>query len=352
MHLSRRGTRVARLAVASLVCSLALAQTAPRTQVAAPSFASVAQAAARQNYTVVEQRRFRDAQGNVVSVRERLDVVANGTDLPDYRLSFLGVVGEPSKSPLDLEWQRTYQRYGRLFVDHGSFHIADVAEVQQNYTIHHFGTVIRAGRLALREVVFPAASDKSTWLIDVDAATNIPLYQVEYDSQFRMLAEVEAETFSPNPPAPVAMSASGVAPVAVTTSAAVTHPSFAAALTYLGNPTGMIEPGANLVPGYVMDRVFTRDDPLNGQQKLVVVYTDGVDQVMVVQTPNTADVFASLGTVKEGGAGNTIGRYRDPALSVLVFWDDDVLFHVAGRGAMQRLDDVAKRVYLQALSTH
>jgi len=351
MHLARRCADLTRLAIASLLCSLAVSQAPPRTPAAPPTFAAVALAASQQSYSMVEQRRFRDSQGNVVSVREKLDVFANGSDSPDYQLAFLGVVGEPLKSPLNVEWQQIYQRYGRMFVDHGSFRISDLGKVQQNYSLHHFGTVIRAGRVAFREVVFPATADKSTWLIDVDATTYVPLYQVEFDSQFRMLAEIEAESFTQSS---TGAPSGGVTPVVAggSSPAAVVHADFATAHAFLGNPQGLVDPGVNLANGYVLDRVFTRDDPLNGQQKLVGVYTDGVDQFLVVQMPGTPDVFAALGSAKDGGAGNIIGRYRDPALSVLVFWEEDVLFHVAGRGAMHRLDEVAKHLYLQALTTH
>jgi hypothetical protein len=48
--------------------------------------------------------------------------------------------------------------------------------------------------------------------------------------------------------------------------------------------------------------------------------------------------------------GNTIARYRDPGMSVLLFWEGDVTFHVAGRGSLQRLDEFAREIYLQALA--
>ncbi len=77
-------------------------------------------------------------------------------------------------------------------------------------------------------------------------------------------------------------------------------------------------------------------------------YTDGIDQFMIVQTVNTVDPFATLPS--SSGGAHTIGRFRDPAVSALVFWDDQVAFHIAGRGQLTRLDEVARMVYLQALS--
>lgn len=333
---------MSRFAGLSFACAAA-AQTPPAVPPTPPTFALVSQAATVQNYTLVEQRRFWDAAGNILSVREQVQVQANGSDSPNFVVSFLGVCGELPKSVLNQKWQHTYTRYGREFFDQGSFHIRDLASVQQNYVMYQFGSVTRVGRPAYRVVVFPLAVDKSTWLIDLDAVTLAPLYEVEFDSQFRLLAEVEAESLTETP--------SGVTQVATPTlpGAPVVHATFAAASAFLGDPAGLVEPAAGLASGYVLDGIVTRDDPLNGRQKLVLTYTDGVDEFTVVQIPNSTDVFSSLMSRSKLPLGHTIGRYRDPAVSALVFWDDGVLFHVAGRG-VQVLDDVAKAVYLQALA--
>ena len=99
---------------------------------------------------------------------------------------------------------------------------------------------------------------------------------------------------------------------------------------------------------YHLDSVEIHDDPINGSQRLIINYTDGIDEFMVVQTVNSLDPF--LGLPSATGGAHTIGRFRDPAVSALVFWDDGVAFHIAGRGALRRLDSVARRVFLQALS--
>jgi hypothetical protein len=79
-----------------------------------------------------------------------------------------------------------------------------------------------------------------------------------------------------------------------------------------------------------------------------MTYTDGVDQFVVVQAPGTPDMFGAL--PGRAGGGHVIGRFRDPAMSVLVFWEGGVSFQVAGRGSLRRLDGVARDLYVQALA--
>lgn len=304
-----------------------------------PTFASMEQAVLSEDYTVEQLRRFRDENGNVVAVRERLEVAANGTHRPDFQLTFLGVVGEPAGSTLSLKWQQAYNRYGTLFVRQGSFLVRDLAKAASHYTLHDFGIVVRAGRVARRMVVFPNAVDKAIWVIDVDSLTSVPLFLAEFDHSLNLFANIEAVSFS-----------STVAPITPTQPNSVVTPmsDFSAAEQFLGSPSGLIDPNVGVAVDYSLESIEVHDDPINGQKKLVMSYTDGIDQFMIVQTVGTVDPFASLPSAN--GGAHTIGRFRDPAVSALVFWEDQVAFHIAGRGVLKRLDDVAYRVYLQALT--
>jgi hypothetical protein len=247
------------------------------------------------------------------------------------------VEGESAGSPRNQQWQQTYARHGAQFFEHGSFRVRDLAAASANYSIHDFGQVARAGRAARRLVVFPASLDKSIWLIDVDEATSVALYSAEFDAQLRLLAEVEAISFTPSVVA-FAPHANNVTAVA----------DYAAAKSAMGNPTGVVEPTLSVTGEYQLDRVEVQNDPLNGSWKMTMTYTDGVDQFVVVQTPGTPDAFAHL-PGKTGGTA-VIGRFRDAAMTALVFWEGGVSFQVAGRGSLRRLDALAQTVYLQALS--
>jgi hypothetical protein len=303
-----------------------------------PTLQSIGQAVLQEDYTVEQFRRFRTDGGNVVTVREQLQVVANGTHKPQFSITFLGVEGEPAGSQLSLEWQQTYARFGSLFFRHGSFQVRDMLRAGSNYTLHDFGQVVRAGRIARRMVVFPNTVDKAIWVVDIDGLTNVPLFVAEFDNQLKIFAEIEAVQFT-----------SGVQNMTATAPSQVITPmpDFASAQTFLGNPTGLIDPDILSVVGdYGLESVEVHQDPINARAKLVMSYTDGIDQFMVVQTVNMVNPFQGL----PGTAANTIGRFRDPAVSALVFWDNGVSFHVAGRGSLTRLDDVARTIYRQALS--
>ncbi|MBL8748633.1 MAG: hypothetical protein JNK78_05700 [Planctomycetes bacterium] len=273
-------------------------------------------------------------------------VHSNGSNTPTFEIDFVAVVGETPRSPLTSEWQGIYRRYGRAFFENSSFHIRDVGKAQQNYTLHSFGTTSRAGRLAYRTVVFPQSLEKSIWIVDVDQVSFVPLYAAEFDSNCRFLSEVEVESitfgqvssFAPAPPA-------GGAPVI--------HPTFSAASAFLGDPPGLVDPLVNLGGDYVLDTIVTKVDPLNARQRVVTTYTDGIDRFTIAQVPNAADVFADVRAMnKSGPVGHTIGRYRDASVSMLLFWEGGVAFQVTGKGSLQRLDDVAKSLYLQALSSN
>jgi hypothetical protein len=312
--------------------------TTSSAQAPVPTLASLDQSTRTQSYTVIELRRFRDAQAVVTSVREKLEVASNGSSRPSFALTFLGVEGEPAGSPLTLEWQQIYGRLAAQFVLHSGFRIRDLTAAASNYTIHDFGPVVRANRSARRTVVFPNTIDKAIWVVDIDVLTQVPLYFAEFDSQLRLLAEVEALTFT-----------NSVAPFTATTTGGVEVASYSTGCAAMGNPPETVDPDVSVTSEYVLDRIEVRSDPLNGQWKMTMSYTDGVDQFLIVQAPGTNDWFAGLPVANHG---NVIGRFRDPAMSLLVFWESGVSFHVAGRGSLNRLDELAQSIYLQAINTH
>jgi hypothetical protein len=312
------------------------------TAAAAPgpaTFQALSSAAQNQDFTAVQLRRFLDDKGNVATVRERLEVDANGTGTPEHAVTFLGVEGVLPGTRIHLKWQQTYARFAPLFYRHGTFRLKSLVATQANYSIHDFGPVVRAGRSARRTVVFPNSMEKAIWVIDVDAQTSVPLYSAEFDGQLRLLSEVEVISFADT----VASFISGLDGMTM-------HASYQAAKTSMGSPTGLMDPNVSSANDYQLQTVEVRDDPLNGWQSLVMTFTDGIDQFLVTQTPNVPDLFAGFPAQSQGG--QTIARYRDPALSVLLYWEGGVQFQVAGRGAMHRLDALTRTLYLQALSSN
>lgn len=303
------------------------------------TFAVIAQAAQQQDHTLVQRRRFFEPTG-VTTVREEVKVDANGTNAPSFELNFVAVEGQAPGSPIWLQWDNTYARHGKVFFEHGQFRVRDLAAVDRNYTLYDFGPTTRIGRPAHRVVVFPHTLDKAIWLLELDQATLLPLYTAEYDRQLRLQSELEAVSLTLGQPQ-LTQSASSTS--------TVTLPDFQAASLAMGAPQGLVEPGSS-TGEFAVCKVEVRTDPLNNQQTLVLNLTDGIDEVFVTETPATADVFAGLPVRQKGtGMSHTIARFRDPSMSVLMFWDDGVSFQVAGRGSLLRLDDFAQKIYTKAL---
>jgi len=291
--------------------------------------------------TQTQLRRIVD-RGNVVTIREELIIAADGSAQPPYSLRFLGVEGEPSGSPLWQRWSQQHSRHANFLQQHGGFAIRDVAKAQANYTLHNFGPIVRAGRTAERIVVFPNRLDKAVWLVDVDAASNLPLYTAEYDSQYRLLSEVEVVSF--------AMGAQLLTSNAPSMTVTVLSDFDAAKVAM--NSNSIVRPQLQPVQEYGLTRVQVIDNPLNARKSLVLIYSDGVDEFFVTQSPGTTDVFATLPSqAKTGGRDpNTVARYRDTSMSVLTFWHDGVTFQVSGRGSLRRLDEFARRTYTQVIT--
>lgn len=304
--------------------------------VGTPSLASIHGAAQSQDVTATRLRRFRSDSGAFVTVRELFESKVQSGSV-SREVSFLAVEGEPSGSALSLQWSRMYGQFALLLANTGSFGIRDLPRANANYAVYDFGQVVRAGRSAQRLVVFPNQLDRAFWVIDADLQTSALLYSAEFDGQVRLLSEVEVIAFQPT-----ARSLTGSQPP--------TYTDFSSACAQMNVVTGLMDPDLATLPSYSLDFIEVRDDVLSGRQMLVCNYSDGIDQVMVVQIPGTTDWFAGLPATNRGG--KAIGRrFRDPTMSVHMFWEEGVTFHVAAGGASVGLDGLAKSLYRQAIAT-
>ena len=309
-----------------------------------PVLAAIEQASRTEDYTIEQLRRFRDAAGNVTTVVERLEVEANGTTEPDFRLTMLSVVGQPTGSIVEQEWQRRYERYGKTFFRHGSFRIRNLAKASANYTVFPFGSVTIANRAAQCVVVYPNGGDRAIWVLYVDTQTNVPLYVAEFDDRVRMFAEIEAVTYSSTVP-----SLASAQPKAAAVGTSQLHSSFSAARAQVtAGAADLVEPDMSDAPEFTVERIELRTDPLNGRQRLLLTYTDGIDEFVVEQVPASTDPFAGLPS--QAGGAHSIARFQDPALKALIFFDDSVSFHVSGRGSQKKLEGVARELFRQALA--
>lgn len=309
------------------------------------TFQLLAAAPRRHDRTVTQTRRFLAQNGTMAGVHESLEVKAIGVPSPAFRLCFQGVEGQLPGSPVEQSWNATYVRCASLFHEHNSFQVHDADLAAANYTLHDFGSGMRAGRPIRRVVVFPRLLDKAIWVLELDTQTAIPLYSAEYDSSFRLLGELVVTSFQLS-----------VAPFVASQPAMLLtrHPDFATAVRQLPTAQGLVDPGiGKIAPDFRLRFVQVTEDPANARKSLVLGYTDGIDEVFVIQTPGTTDIFSVLpgakGAVPAANAA-TIARFRDRALSILTFWHQGVTFQMVGRGSMLRLEQVAKRICVQAIT--
>lgn len=312
----------------------------PSASVVGVSLDSLRQAVRSVDYSLSQRRAFFGRNGSVVMVRESVQVDADGSDSPPYAAAFAGVEGELPGSPVWQTWANKYSRNVDFLHQHGGFQVRELGLAQQNYTLHSFGQAVRLGRNVERTVVFPNSLDKAIWYLEVDEATNVPLFTAEFNAQFRLLSAIEVTSFTPS-----VQAITPNQPTMVMTE----FPTIAAAVAAIG-ATNLVEPSSSCLGEFAVHRVQVSTNPLNNRQSLVVTYTDGVDEFFVVESPGVPDFFAGMPTHQDDSSGShTISRYRDAAMTELSFWDDGVAFQVSGRGSLVRLDGVAKFVLTQAV---
>lgn len=345
------------LRATTVMLSLALltlsvhAQGQPSPVITAPqdvTFNLLANAPQQSLYQLEQTRRFRTPTNQMVSVNEELTVDGNGQGNSPFRLDFLSVVGAPLTSADSVKWSGTYQRFGSLFYEHGSFRVHDPVLAAQNYRIRVFGQGVRINRAIWRVVVFPLRLDKSIWLLDLDALTGIPLYTAEFDSSARVVSELVVTQF-----AAAAQVSRLPANWAWQPRMSVTAlPLTADAVMQFPANTHVIRPATGaLMSDYRRVRSHLTDNPFNGERSLVDTFCDGIDEFFVVQTPGRLDPFAGSPSLKLPGgktSADTIAYYDDPSLRVYEFFQRGVSFQVAGRGSLTRLDGFVKQAYVQA----
>jgi hypothetical protein len=289
-------------------------------------------------YQVEQTRRFLDERQNLVQIVERLTARGNGTAATPFQLEFIRVLNETDPAVIS-KWHKTYLDNAGLLHLHGGFRVHNVACAQRNYTIHDFGVTQRIGRTARRVVVFPNRVDKSIWVLDVDVMTGLTVYSAEFDSTANLLGEIEITSMTPPGKVPAPTVGWAWAP----RMAVQDFPSAEAAGAALRAGTPVSPRLATLMPEYVLNRVHLSEDGSNGDQSLVMTYTDGVDVFFVSESfgaRNPFELSPALGFGSTRGK-HTIASYDDPVLRVYLFHENKVNFQIVGRGGLTRLRDVA-----------
>lgn len=313
------------------------------------TFRNIAGARFHETWQAVQVRRFLDADGVLVQIRERVTVQGNGTDSSPFQLEFLDVIGSTVTAAQRQSWQYTYRSHAGLLHQHGSFAVQDVDAAHRNYLLYDFGTVRRAGREARRAIVFPRSGDKAIWVVDLDVDTGLTLYAAEYDSRLRVTGELEVNSLAVGAQVPPLGAGWNWTPRQVVD----VYPSPQLAIQAMRSAFVLVPDLGQVVAEYVLHRAQITTNRLNAEQTLVFGYTDGIDEFFVTQSGAQPDPFAnSPGRLPDPARSkpHAIASYDDPAMRVYVFHEKGTTFQVVGSQGLVRLQQVAWRLCRQAVT--
>ena len=320
-------------------------QTAPAIQrVADINFELIHRAMSRLNFEATQLRRVRDGsqQGDWLEIRERVlhDLDSNGEER--FGLEYLEAQGNRFSRQELLSRSQLYSSRAGFLYSYQSFRVHDVAEARANYRIYPFMSTQRLGRAVERVVVYPVRWDRSIWLLDLDTETGYPLYSGEYNNRIQLLSEVVVEEFKIGDV--TLTSTSQWQPKMLVTS----YDSIDIALRGLSNRSQRMihEEVEGLPPGYETSRTQVVENFL-GEESLVSVFSDGIDNLFLVQTSGVDSLFDQLGISSTDT--NTVAEYRDLNVAQYAFHSEDVRFLIVGRSSLSGLEATVHAVYRQAI---
>jgi len=318
-------------------------------QVLAPTFEALAAAELGTGLRVEQVRRTRAADGSMAGIRERLEYRPD-EPTPRFSLDPIGrEFGSLSVQGLARLQSQYAQRAGFIH-NYQGFHVADPLLAEENYRIVPLDTKLRLDRLVDRVLVMPRVLDRATWVLEVDRRTRCVLYQAEFDTSYRLVYELEVMSFD------------------VLDRASVFEPrnfgwSGAYSTTYYESPVdaraalgadgdSMAIPGASVLPsGYRNHEAFVARGLVNVERNnLVLGYTDGVDEVFVIQDEGT-DPLAILPSASSsnGHPTHTVTRFVDENVRQYFFQHGDVGTILTGSASTVALDAMAKGFYASVL---
>ncbi|MBK8099252.1 MAG: hypothetical protein IPK26_19255 [Planctomycetes bacterium] len=310
-------------------------------------------------FRVRQVRRFLQPDDTMVGVIE--DLTCNGDPTqPRFDIDFISVEGTAPSPQATGQWSATYATNGSLLHEHGGFRVRDLRAARIHYSMNHFGRSMRGGQPVWWVVIAPNSRDKASWVLALDEQSALPVYQAQIDPRGRLLGEIDVRQLSLT----TSPQASWWTPV-LAVSRFSTAEAARVAMTApqaRGVGSGLLVPAIDQVmPEYSLYLAQVTADPANGQQTMVLGYTDGIDEFFVLQSPGVADPFAGLPvgtarpTTKASGPIRSdremaIARYEDSSLRVYLFQRNSVMVRIAGNGSLVRLNDVALRIAQQAVT--
>lgn len=267
-----------------------------------------------------------------------------------FDLRFLGVEGR-KLTPFELSVRKKmFAASAGFLFRYQSFRVHDVARAKANYIIYYLGKSQRVGRPAYRIAVLPRRWDRSAWLLDLDLETAYPLYRAEYTLDAVLRAEVEVTKFLPNVRIP-----NSVTTWWRPTKGVTEYTTAAKALSQV--VTGVrtqVVPGVTQLPhGYTLAKSQVVTDAFQGTKKAALIYSDGIDQLFVLQIPKP-----KLKPAPKTGAdsrvkviGDNLYVFENNGINDFYFTHGGVDFRVIGGASAGMVETAAKAIYRQAVAT-
>lgn len=258
---------------------------------------------------------------------------AGATNTEAFSLDLVGFESVSMSEPELQHRRRLYQGQAGYLFRFQSFRIHDAQAAALNYELFDVGqTAFRAGRRCNRMAIVSRALDRPSWVIDVDAATNVPLYCGEFTPARQLVSELEVLRIDYGVAAQVPEGDSW----AWTPRVGIRHFSTAAA-AFAQVPTL-----ASLTPsiggGYFFDHARVVTDPLSAEESVVMVHLDGIDSVLLrqrSQPPVNSD-------------GHVLKVFSDAGVTQCLFQQNQTEFLLISRSTSVR--EMAKSIFAQAVA--
>lgn len=233
--------------------------------------------------------------------------------------------------------QVLYQNGVGYLVRYQSFRVLDAREAARHYVVLAVGAgSARAGRACNRIAVICRTLDRPSWLVDLDAATALPLYCGEFTPEGRLVSELEVShiTYGSGAQIPAGDTWAWAPRMGVEE-----FPTAAQAIARASTITAMaLSPTTDLGGRYLFDHARVVTDPVTGEQTLIHVFHDGLDALFVSQRARPA----------RKDPGHTIRSYTEAGVHQCLFQQSSTEFLVVGRNAT--LKSIATRIYRRATS--
>lgn len=278
-------------------------------------------------------------------IREDLTLTPdpNGSAEARFDLQFAGMEGATSVAMSEPTRRELYRGYAGYLHLHANFRVVDPTLAAQNYLVVDLGARVRLDRPTRRIALLPRQLGRSPWVLELDAATNYPLYRAEFNPAGILVSTLEVTRFEEVPAQSLANHAFWQP-----TRNVEDFPNVQTAVQALAMETQPVLPEPSRMPtGYRFSKARVVRELLRPESSLVVTYTDGIDEIFVVSTFGAA--APNLPVVSAPGS-YAILSYQDQNVAQYLFHQGSVTTMVVGRAGQFSLPAIAEELLTRSLA--